>query len=118
MNHPLILQGENGDYYISIEAFYVGKESEADEEDYNSFLTKVVDNRSDKIVYFNSDKFDTFFDKLVVQAPESVNAIYNVEMMPSVLLNESATIDPSLTKDLVDMWLPRCYRYNSTYNLD
>ena len=27
-----------------------------------------------------------------------------------MLLNESATVNPALTKDLIDMWVPRCYR--------
>ena len=31
-------------------------------------------------------------------------------MTLQVLLNESATVNPALTKDLIDMWVPRCYR--------
>ena len=29
---------------------------------------------------------------------------------PQVLLNESATVNPALTKELIDLWVPRCYR--------
>ena len=31
-------------------------------------------------------------------------------MTLQVLPNESATVNPSLTKDLIDLWVPRCYR--------
>ena len=31
-------------------------------------------------------------------------------MTLQVLLNESATVNPALTKDLIDLWVPRCYR--------
>ena len=31
-------------------------------------------------------------------------------MTLQVLLNESSTVNPALTKDLIDLWVPRCYR--------
>ena len=31
-------------------------------------------------------------------------------MTLQVLLNESAMVSPALTKDLIDLWVPRCYR--------
>ena len=31
-------------------------------------------------------------------------------MTLQVLLKESATVNPELTRDLIDMWVPRCYR--------
>ena len=65
---------------------------------------------SDKIVQYEVKTYDTFYDKLVAQAPESVNSKDSMSVMPSVLLNGTATMDPSLTKDLVDNWIPRCYR--------
>ena len=102
--------GENGDYYFSIEALYVGSIDDADPDDYNSFVNNLATVHGEKIVYFHEDIFDTFYDKLVVQAPESIDIVNKMETQVSVLLNESATIDPSLTKDLTDMWLPRCYR--------
>ena len=65
---------------------------------------------SDKIITYDVTTYDTFYDKLVAQEPESVDSENSMSMMPSVLLNSSATMDPSLTKDLVDNWIPRCYR--------
>ena len=103
--------GLQGDYYIWIEAFYVGSQDEADPEDYNSFENTMGTVHSDKIVSQTVEKFDTFFDKLVAQLPMPVLVKQNVEMMPSVLLNKSATINHSLTEDLINMWIPRCYRY-------
>ena len=94
-----------------ITAFYVGAEDDAEEEDYNSFQTEIVEAvHNDKINMFDKKIFDTFYEKLLAQTPESVSATSNVEMMPSVLLNSSATVNPELTKDLIDLWLPRCYR--------
>ena len=106
-----ILLGEAGsdEYYISVEATYVGT-SDDDEDDYNSFINHMSTVHTDKIVYFDMKSFDTFYDKLLAQAPESVWTTNSVEMMPSVLLNSSATVDPSLTEDLIDMWIPGCYR--------
>ena len=31
-------------------------------------------------------------------------------MTLQVLLNESATVNPALTRNLIDLWVPRCYR--------
>ena len=65
---------------------------------------------SDKIVQYEVKTFDTFYDKLVAQEPESVDSKNSMSVMPSVLLTGPATMDPSLTEDLVDHWIPRCYR--------
>ena len=65
---------------------------------------------SDKIVQSDVKTFDTFYDKLVAQEPESVDSKNSMSVMPSVLLTGPATMDPSLTQDLVDHWIPRCYR--------
>ena len=108
---PVLHLGENGEYYFWIEALYVGSEDDADEEDYYSFERNIADVvHTDKITSSTKRTFDTFLDKLVAQQPESVSTTANVEMMPSVLLNSSATVNPQLSKDLTDMWVPRCYR--------
>ena len=41
--------------------------------------------RTDKISWHHADTFNTFYDKLVVQTPESVNSKDRVQMMPSVV---------------------------------
>ena len=64
----------------------------------------------DKIFQYEVTGYDTFLDKLEDQDPESVNSKNSQLPMPSVLLDSEATMDPSLTKDLVDTWIPRCYR--------
>ena len=54
-----------GKYHISIEAFYVGAEADAEAADYGSFLAEVGSVRADKISWQHADTFNTFYDKLV-----------------------------------------------------
>ena len=68
-----------GKYHISIEAFYVGVAY------YGSFLAEVGSVRAEKISWQHADTFNTFYDKLVAQTPESVNSKDRVQMMPSVV---------------------------------
>ena len=61
-----------GKYHISIEAFYVGAEADAEAADYGSFLAEVGSMRADKISWQHADTFDTFYDKLVAQTPDQL----------------------------------------------
>ena len=61
--------GEEGDYYVWIEAFYVGSQEDADPDDYNSFDNAMGIVHTDKIISHTVEKFDTFFDKLLAQLP-------------------------------------------------
>ena len=81
-----------GKYHISIEAFYVGAEADAEAADYGSFLAEVGSVRADKISWQHADTFDTFYDKLVAQTPESVNSKDRVQMMPSVVFGQQLNI--------------------------
>ena len=74
-----------GKYHISIEAFYVGAEADAEAADYGSFLAEVGGVRADKISWQHAD---TFYDKLEAQTPESVNSKDRVQMMPSVVFGQ------------------------------
>ena len=74
-----------GKYHISIEAFYVGAEADAEAADYGSFLAEVGSVRTDKISWQHADTFNTFCDKLVAQTPESKD---RVQMMPSVVFGQ------------------------------
>ena len=84
MHYP----GLFGKYHISIEAFYVGAEADAEAADYGSFLAEVASVRADKISWQHADTFDTFYDKLVAQTPESANSKDRVQMMPSVVFGQ------------------------------
>ena len=77
-----------GKYHISIEAFYVGAEADAEAADYGRFLAEVGSVRAEKISWQHADTFDTFYDKLVAQTPESVNSKDRVQMMPSVVFGQ------------------------------
>ena len=77
-----------GKYHISIEAFYVGAEADAEAADYGSFLAEVASVRTEKISWHHADTFNTFYDKLVAQTPESVNSKDRVQMMPSVVFGQ------------------------------
>ena len=69
-------------FHISIEALYVGAA------DYGSFLAEVGSVRAEKISWQHADTFNTFYDKLVAQTPESVNSKDRVQMMPSVVFGQ------------------------------
>ena len=56
--------------------------------DYGSFLAEVGSVRAEKISWQHADTFDTFYDKLVAQTPESVNSKNRVQMMPSVVFGQ------------------------------
>ena len=56
--------------------------------DYGSFLAEVGSVRVDKISWQHADTFNTFYDKLVAQTPESVNSKDRVQMMPSVVFGQ------------------------------
>ena len=94
--------------FMIFEALYVGKEE--DEGDYWSLEEAMANVYPDKLTYKHTDVFDTFYDKLKVQAPESVYSNSHIDMMPSVLLNATSASDPEFPKMLVDNWIPRCYR--------
>ena len=57
-----------------IDALYTGAEADADPEDFSSLVASLAGVHSGKIVQFDVKTFDTFYDKLVAQAPESVNS--------------------------------------------
>ena len=84
MHYP----GLFGKYHISIEAFYVGAEADAEAADYGSFLAEVASVRTEKISWQHADTFNTFYDKLLAQTPEPVNSKDRVQMMPSVVFGQ------------------------------
>ena len=101
---------DKGGYIVWIDALYTGSMSDADPEDFNSLFNSMSGVHTDKIVQYEVTTYNTFYDKLVAQAPESVDSKNSMSMMPSILLNGTAAMEPSLSKDLVDNWIPRCYR--------
>ena len=86
----------DGKYYITIgEALYVGREE--DPGDFWSLEEAMADVLPDKRIVNNRQTFDTFVDKMEVQAPESVytgncaaqNCVL-ADPMVSVLINASS----------------------------
>ena len=95
-------------YGFTINALFVGKEE--DDGNFWSLEEAMADVLPDKLTYSGKHSFDTFYDKLVVQVPESISSSSYVDSMPSVLLNSTSALDPGFSKMLVDNWIPRCYR--------
>lgn len=101
-----------GQYKVVIgDAMYVGKASE--DGDIGSLEDTFRNKYPDQLSNWHRATYDTFFDKTGHQGPETVHVGAASSVISSVFLNESILVDPLVSKTLVDLWLPSCYRQNN-----
>ena len=59
-------------YIFWIDALYTGAEADADPDDFHSLFNSLSGVHTDKIVTYEVTTYNTFYDKLMAQPPESV----------------------------------------------